>query len=197
MSGRIVFLLQALAIGALAQTPAAQTGIAPAWDMRETFRTLEQRTGRYRTLVQQLPVNQWTAKGAPVAFQKLQENVTREVANLHIVVDDLVRDPERLSLALDVYLRLSSLENSTRPLVEGAKLYDNGQIAGELETVLAENDGARFKLSRYLLDLSKTKETEYSVAEREAQRCQQVVNRNPLAPAPKTQAAPVPAPRTR
>lgn len=190
MTGWTAFLVPVMAIGALAQTPTEQAGIPPAWDMRELFRNLEQRTGRYRSLVEQLRVNEWIAKGAPALYGKQQQDVSREVANFHTVVESLMRDPERLSLALDVYLRLQSLENFTRPLVEGAKNYGSDQVAAELETVLSQNDDARFKLSRYLLDLSKTKETEYSVAEKEAQRCQTVLNRNPLAPAPKQAAVP-------
>lgn len=179
---------------ALAQSTVAQIGVAPAWDMRETLRGLVQQTGKYKTLVDQIKTEEWVAKGAPEAYTRHRDLVKREVGYLNIVAGSLLENPERLSLALDAFFRLQALESFTQSLSDGAKRYQSEQLAKELATVIAENDNVRAKLRQYVLDLSVTKETEYTVVEKEAQRCQSVLNRNPLAPEPKTYSIPASKP---
>lgn len=177
---------------AFSQSTAAQIGVAPAWDMRETLRGLVQQTGKYQTLVDQVKTEDWIAKGAPAAYSRHRDVVKREVGYLGQVAGSLLENPERLSLALDALFRLQTLESFTLALSDGAKRYQSEQLALDLANVIAENDNVRTKLRQYVLDLSKTKETEYSVVEKEAQRCQSVLNRNPLAPEPKPQSAAAP-----
>ncbi len=180
--------------GALAQTAAIPAGVAPAWDMRETLRGLVEQTERFQKVVEQIQPSGWVAKGAPDAYVGQRDVVKREVGYLRTVAGRLYESPERLPLALDAFFRLQSLETYTLSLSDGAKRYQSEQLGSELATLLAQNDGVRAKLRQYVIDLSVTKETEYTVAEKEAQRCQSVLNRNPLAPEPKRNPAPAPSP---
>ncbi len=197
-SFRFLAIFGSFAAGvAVSQSAAGQVGVAPAWDMRATLQSLVDQTGKYKALVDQIRTEEWTAKGAPEGYTRHRELVKREVGYLGIVAGNLKQNPEKLSLALDAFFRLQTLESFTQSLADGAKRYQSEQLAGELSGVIAENESVRSKLRQYVLDLSVTKEAEYTVAEKEAQRCQAILNRNPLAPEPKIYTAPAPKPATK
>src|SRR5258707_7326420 len=90
-----------------AQTPAA--GITPAWDVRTTLTQIQGQVQRYKTLVDQLRVQQWVDGGAPDTYLKQQRVLQTEVGYLTLVTSRLADQPEKLSLALDAYFRLQSL----------------------------------------------------------------------------------------
>lgn len=169
------------ALPAVAQT---EHGIAPAWDIRANLQQLNEQVGRYDSLVKQLQINDWIAKGASETYRRQQEIVQTEVGHLKLVSSRLSNQPEKLSLALDAYFRLQALEGTTAALADGASRYQDQQLADNLNQLLNQNSTSRLKLRQYVMDLSVAKEQEYAVAEKEAQRCQAELNRNPLAPIP-------------
>lgn len=157
--------------------------------MRDTIRNLLDQTNRYKSIVEQIKPSDWVPKGAPDAYVRQRDVAQRELDYLQQVALRLSENPERLPLALDAFFRLEFLETYTVALSDGAKRYQSEQLGNDLATLVAQNSAVRTKLRQYVMDLSVTKETEYTVAEKEAQRCQSVLNRNPLAPEPK--AAPI------
>lgn len=161
-------------------------GIAPAWDVRATMTQLVSQVQRYKAVIDQLQVREWVGKGASEAYLRQQQVVNAEVGHLATVSTQLVDQPEKLSLALDAYFRLQTLESITASLSEAASRYQDHPIGDKLSALMNENAATRVKLRQYILDLSLIKEQEYSVAEKEAQRCQATLNRNPLAPPPVT-----------
>lgn len=163
------------------------------WDVRATMKGLIEVTQRYRAIVDQFKASDWVSQGAPSTYIRLREMVQTEVGYLHTVSSRLSANPEKLSLALDILFRLQSLETLTASLSEGAGRYQNQQLADDLRGLLAQNADTRTKIRQYVMDLSVTKEQEYDIAEKEAQRCQAELNRNPLAPP--VRQSPVVAPR--
>lgn len=163
---------------------AVQVGMAPAWDVRTMMATLIDHSQRYSNLLGNMNISEWVAKGAPDSYARQKDVVQREVGFLGSVARRLSTEPEKLSLALDALFRLQTLEALTSSLAEGSGRYENEKVGEELRSILDQNAATRQRLRQYVLDLSVTKETEYAVAEKEAQRCQSVLNRNPLAPVP-------------
>jgi hypothetical protein len=171
--------------GAFAGQPAARAGVAAAWDARAMLKGLVEQTQRFKTVVDQLNAGDWVAKGASETYARHKQVVEQQVSYLNSVSNQLYQNPERLPLALDVLFRLQSIETFTASLSEGAMRYQSQDLAANLQMLLDQNAGLRSRLREYVMDLSATKETEYAVAEKEAQRCQAILNRNPLAPEPK------------
>lgn len=178
-------VLSCLGGGALAQSPATQTGVAPIWDVRSMLKGLVDQTQRYRGVVEQLQAGEWVSKGASETYVRHKEIVQKQVGYLSSVSNQLYQNPEKLPLALDILFRLQALETFTASLSEGAMRYQSAELAADIQKLIDQNAGLRTQLRNYVMDLSVTKETEYAVAEKEAQRCQAVINRNPLAPEPK------------
>ncbi|MDX1981799.1 MAG: hypothetical protein SFV51_16130 [Bryobacteraceae bacterium] len=178
-------VLSCLGGGAQAQSPATQTGVAPIWDVRSMLKGLVDQTQRYRGVVEQLQAGEWVSKGASETYVRHKEIVQKQVGYLSSVSNQLYQNPEKLPLALDILFRLQALETFTASLSEGAMRYQSAELAADIQKLIDQNAGLRTQLRNYVMDLSVTKETEYAVAEKEAQRCQAVINRNPLAPQPK------------
>ncbi len=165
----------------------AQNGIAPMWDVKAMLQKLVEQTEKYKTTVDRLKVVDWVnQKQASMTYLKQQEMVLAEVGHLKTVADRFANAPEKLSLALDIYFRLQALESVTAALADGVSRYESPENAAALQQLLTDNSATRMKLRQYVMDLSVNKEQEYAIAEREAQRCQAELNRNPLAPVPIT-----------
>lgn len=164
----------------------SSSGIAPAWDVRAMLQQLADQTTKFKTTVDQLKINEWVEKGASETYRRQQQVVQTEAGYLNLVSTRLAAQPEKLSLVLDAYFRLQAIEGQTASLADGAARYQDEQTASALQALITANASSRTKLRQYMMDLSVTKEQEFAVAEREAQRCQAELNRNPLAPPPAT-----------
>jgi hypothetical protein len=177
----------------LGSAACAQNGIAPIWDVKTMLRELVEQTDRYRSTVDKLSVVDWVnEKQASQTYLKQQEVVLTEVGHLKTVAERFSNSPEKLSLALDIYFRLQALESVTAALAEGVSRYESAEKAAVLNQLVSDNSNTRLKLRQYVMDLSVTKEQEFNTVEREAQRCQAELNRNPLAPVPITGPKPKP-----
>jgi hypothetical protein len=76
-------------------------------------------------------------------------------------------------------------------LVDGVRRYQNPAVGDLLVSVVSANSANRDQLRQYITDLAQTKEEEFQVVDREAQRCRGTLMRQP--PARPTAAAPKPA----
>ena len=169
-----------------AQTP----GVATPWDTAPMIASLSTQAARLKPILDQLTPQAWVAKGAPEAYVAQWKGAEDELGYLSDSAKALEKQPERLTLALDTYFRLQSLELRLNSLVEGVRNYQNPAVGDLLIGVAAENSANRDKLRQYISDLALTKEQEFEVADKEAQRCRGVLNKQvpvkPAAPKKKT-----------
>jgi hypothetical protein len=168
----------------------AQTaGIATPWDTAPMVAALSAQAARLKPILDQLTPKDWVAKGAPDAYVAQWKGAEDELVFLADSAKALEKQPERLPLALDTYFRLQSLEIRLNSLVEGVRNYQNPAVGDLLIGVAAENSANRDKLRQYITDLAATKEAEFEVADKEAQRCRGMLTRQtppkPAAPAKK------------
>jgi hypothetical protein len=78
---------------------------------------------------------------------------------------------------------MQALETSLNSLVDGVRKYQNPAVGDLLMGVLGENTSNRDKLRQYITDLAANKEQEFQIADKEAQRCRGMLNRQtPAAP---------------
>lgn len=182
---KLLFCSTLLAWPVLAQT-AAPAGVATPWDTAPMIASLSAQALRLKPILDQLTPRDWVAKGAPDTYIAQWKGAEDELVYLSDSAKALEKQPERLTLALDTYFRLQSLEMRLNSLVEGVRNYQNPAVGDLLLGVAAENSANRDKLRQYITDLAAAKEQEFEVADKEAQRCRGVLSKQvPPKPAPK------------
>jgi hypothetical protein len=145
--------------------------------------SLSAQAARLKPILDQLTPQEWVTKGAPDAYVAQWKGAENELTFLSDSAKALEKQPERLTLALDTYFRLQSLELRLNSLVEGVRNYQNPAVGDLLIGVAAENAANRDKLRQYITDLAATKEQEFEIADKEAQRCRATLNK-PAPPKP-------------
>jgi hypothetical protein len=187
----LIFLPMALALPARAQ------GVSAPWDISQTLGSLAEQTQRLTPILEQLTPQQWEAKGAPAAYTSQWRNARSEVGYLLGASQALRKQPEKLTLALETLFRLQAVESQINSLVDGVRRYQNPAVGDLLVSVVSANSANRDQLRQYVTDLAQTKEQEFQIVDREAQRCRGTLMRQPparSAPAAPKPAAPKPAP---
>jgi hypothetical protein len=168
-----------LAVGASGQSVTAE------WDISKTISALSDQAKRLKPILDQLTPQEWVAKGAPQTYVTQWKGAEDELGYLVGSAQALEKQPERLTAALDTYFRLQSLEQRLNSLVDGVRTYQNPAVGDLLVGVLAENSSNRDKLRQYITDLADTKEKEFQIVDKEAQRCRGQISRQPArTPAP-------------
>jgi hypothetical protein len=191
------FLLTLLAQGqAQAPAPAVNqtqdpAGISAPWDISQTVAALAEHTARVRPLLDQVTPREWVSKGAPDAYVAQWQSAQQELTDLARVAQGLEKQPDRLTIALDTYFRLQSLETRINSLVDGVRRYQNPAVGDLLVSVVGESASNREKLREYISDLAAQKEQEFKIVDTEAQRCRTNLNRQ-AAPRPSPAKAPAP-----
>lgn len=165
---------------AQAQNP----GVTADWDVSPTMDALATQAKRLKPILDQLTPQEWVKKGASDTYVQQWKHAEDELGYLVSSAAATAKEPERLTLALDTYFRLQSLEARLNSLADGVRNYQNPAVGDLLLGVLAENSANRDKLRQYITDLAATKEQEFQIVDKEAQRCRGQLTRQP-APAKK------------
>jgi hypothetical protein len=162
----------------------ATAGIAAPWDVSQAVATLSAQAGRLKPILEQLKPQDWVAKGAPAAYVQQWQSAREELGYLGDTAAVLEKQPEKLTAALDTYFRLQSIEGRLLSLAEGVRKYQNPGVADLLVGVLGDNSANRDHLRQYITDLAVQKEQEFTVLDKEAQKCRVESNRQPARPSP-------------
>jgi hypothetical protein len=168
-----------LAATAIAQTAAPSAGVSSEWDVRKLLDSLDQQAQHLKPIMDQVKPETWIPKGAPDAYVAQSKSAAAELGYLLTSSAALSRDPEKLTLALDTYLRMQAMESTLGSLIQGIRRYQNPALADLAQSLVAENSANRDRLSQYLRDLAAQKEQEFQVVDREAQRCRGMLLNQP------------------
>ncbi|MBI4908199.1 MAG: hypothetical protein HY820_31525 [Acidobacteria bacterium] len=150
------------------------------------LRQLVEQTQSFSAAIERLKVQEWISAGASSTYARQQDVVKTQAGYLRTVAVKLAEDPEKLSLALDAYFRLQSMETFAISLAEAAGRYQDSQAAQQVQELVSRNSATATKLRQYVMDLSVTKEQEYTIVEKEAHRCQAMLNQPPPVGRPAT-----------
>ncbi len=156
------FLLAAVPV--LAQAP---PGVTPAWELKKQLDALVVQTRRLTPLINEVKAQDWEA----ASYREQHKAAKDQVEYLARSAAALASDPEKMTLALDTFLRLEALEKLFDSLSEGVRRYQNPALADLMQSTLSENSAHRAKLQNYLIELVTTKQHELRVANDEAQGC--------------------------
>ena len=180
----------------LAALPARSQGVSAPWDISQTLTSLAEQSQRLLPILEQLTPEKWEAKGAPAAYTAQWRNARSEVGYLLAASEAMKKQPEKLTLALETLFRLQAVEAQVNSLTEGVRRYQNPAVGDLLVSVVSANSANRDQLRQYITELAQTKEEEFQVVDREAQRCRGTLMRQPparpatVAPKPAAPAAP-------
>ena len=185
------YLLPILILPLALVLPARAQGVSAPWDISQTLTSLAEQSQRLLPILEQLTPEKWEAKGAPAAYTAQWRAVRSEVGYLLSASEAMKKQPERLTLGLETLFRLQAVEAQVNSLIDGVRRYQNPAVGDLLVSVVSANSANRDQLRQYITDLAQTKEEEFQVVDREAQRCRGNLMSKPAArPAP---AAPKPA----
>ncbi len=185
------YLLPCLILPLAVALPACAQGVSAPWDISQTLTSLAEQSKRLLPILEQLTPEKWEAKGAPAAYTAQWRSARNEVAYLLGASEAMKKQPEKLTLGLETLFRLQAVEAQVNSLIDGVRRYQNPAVGDLLVSVVSANSANRDQLRQYITDLAQTKEEEFQVVDREAQRCRGTLMRQPpVRPAP---AAPKPA----
>lgn len=166
-----VFFLAAMMASAQAQ-PA---GVTPVWELQKQLDALVAQVRRLDPLLEQMKPEEWGVAG----YREQHKSAREQVEYLSRSASALAREPEKMTLALDAFLRLDALERMLDSLSQGVRKYQNPALADLMLAAVTDNSVHRSRLQSYLTELVSTKQEELRMANDEAQSCRSAALKNP------------------
>ncbi len=145
--------------------------LPPEWDARKLAQSVVEASQRLTPIMAKVNPAEWTSNGAPPAYIYQLERIKNGADYVAISAKQFSADPQKLSAALDTYLRIQWLETQIGSLEQGVRKYQNPALADLLMAAVSDNATARTQLQQYVLDLANYRETEMKVMAKEAQKC--------------------------
>jgi hypothetical protein len=156
-------------------------GVAPEWEVKKTLEEVSGQTKRFAPLVQQLKPAEWVQAGAPEAYVAHRQSLLDEIGYLDQTLAQLGAKPGRMSLALQCYTRMGTIESRMMSLIDAVRRYQNPALADLIQSIMGETAASRDKLRQYAWELVASREQEFEVLEQEAQRCRNMPARPSVA----------------
>ncbi len=147
------------------------------YDAAQLFHTIADQTQKLAPMIEQINTAEWVAKGAAPTYNQLREEALAQ--NKAIVRDmgDLAQHPSKLSDCMSALFRIQSMEMELISLDPGLRKYQNPALADLISSILAEGNRNRDRFREYVVDLTSRKEQQFEVADKEAQRCREILMR--------------------
>lgn len=155
--------------------------LPPEWEVRDNLASLVAGTERLKPLLEAAKPDQWAQKGASDAYQAQWKSVIAEIGYIGRAAGELQRQPERLTLTLETYFRVQSLDSTLSALNEGIRRYHNPALADLISGAMNANAAQCEKLRQFVVQLAAAKEEQFKVMDQEAQRCRVMLSRRPPA----------------
>jgi hypothetical protein len=176
---KCLLILAAAACVARGQGTPAQGGVDSEWDIRKLLASLASEASRLKPILDQSDPKKWKDASAAQSYGSQWQSAQSEIQYLARSTDLFSKQPERLTLALETFFRLESLELTLSSYREGLSRYGNPAVAELLQGTVRENSNNRERLRRYISELAQTKEQEFQIADKEAQRCRTNLSKQP------------------
>lgn len=190
----LVILAASAAAAPMLRAQSDAPGVTPAWELKKRIAALVEQANRLSPLIDEVKPQTWPADAPVASYREQQLSAKREIGYLAQSATSLARDPEKMPIALDAFLRLSALERMLDSLSEGVRRYQNPALADLMQGMISENSTHRNRLQTYLIELIATKQDELRIANDEAQACRGALLKTPVRVARPVTAAPAKPP---
>jgi hypothetical protein len=179
-----------LACAALLRAQAPQApppaGLETDWDVSVVLQELSLHGSRLLPVLDRIDAKSWVAKGASETYAVQLASAREQVKAFSDGAKALARNPEKLSASLELLFRIQAVQNILGSLQEGMRKYDTPAAAQQLAALAAENGVNRERFERYIVNLAASREQEFAVMDREAQRCRGIIATQPPPAAPRS-----------
>jgi len=169
--------LAVVRVAAQSGAPPSVGGLPPEWEVQAQMTALAQHVQRFEPLLAQTHAEDWVKRGAPRAYVDQLGRARAEIGYLVGSSKDLAAHPERLTMALDTFFRMESVDAMLRSLAAGIRKYQNPAVADLLQGLIADTGSDREKLRQYMVALAAYREQQFKVMDEEAQRCRSALSR--------------------
>ena len=159
--------------------PQAPAGLVPDWDIRAILEEMSAHATRLIPVLNQVNVKAWVQKGASETYVAQLQSSKDQTQAIADGAKALARNPEKLSASLELYFRVTGLEDMLGSVGEGIRRYQDPRLADTLASLAAENGANRNRFQSYIVNLAAQREQECAVMDREAQRCRSVLATQP------------------
>jgi hypothetical protein len=160
----------------------AQTGgIRPEWEVRKQLSALADHVQRISPLLDQLKPQDWVSQGAPAAYGDQLKRTRQEIDYLLGTTKELTARPEKLTVALEAFFRMQSVDALLRSVTAGVRKYQNPAAADLLQSMISDTTTDRDMLRDYLVELAADREQQFKIVDQEAQRCRAALSQQPRA----------------
>ena len=148
--------------------------------MAPIFKELADHAGRLLPLIDAANAEAWVRSGgASDTYIAQKQSAMEQTRALAIEAKALSATPEKLSLGLQLMIRLQAVDAMIGSLSDAIRRYQTTREAQELTKVAAESGLTRDRIQMYLVNLAIQREKDYEVMDREAQRCRGIVTQAP------------------
>lgn len=156
-------------------------GLESAWTLRAILDDLMKDNEKLSPLLAQMNPQEWVSKqGASPVYVQQWQTAHAQLNEVMAATKLLAQKTESLPLALDDYFRLEALEVTSRSLEEAVSRYGDRFTADQLNGLIARNFSRRERFRDYIRDLAATSETNFKLADEEAQRCRGIISKEPV-----------------
>jgi len=152
-------------------------------DVAAVFSRISQRAARLDPMLEQLHPNDWVAKGAPDTYVAQWNSLRQQYMAVQSDLADLAQHMDRLADSMKALFRIQAANRALDSLLGGVRKYQNPALADLLESVAAESAADIDRFEQHLIEMADSKEQQYTLVDREAQRCRATLSRQPAAPA--------------
>jgi hypothetical protein len=167
------WLLPLLAVPALAQ----QATVMTEYDAVQLFNTVADQTEKLAPMIEQIKTPDWVARGAAPTYTQLAQGALAQNKAIVTAMHELVQHPTKLSECMSALFRIQSMEMELISLDPGLRKYQNPALADLISSILAEGHRNRDRFRQYVVDLTGSKEQQFEVADKEAQRCRESISK--------------------
>lgn len=147
------------------------------------FNGISQHAARIEPMLQQLRPNEWVAKGASDTYVAQWNSALAQIRAIQTDMSTVAQHPDRITDCMKALFRVQASHQMLGSLMGGLRRYQNPALADLIESVAAEDRSDIDRFQQYLVDLAGEKEQQFTVVDREAQRCRATLLRQPAAPA--------------
>lgn len=147
--------------------------------MQKQLSSLANDVQRVKPVLEQLKPQDWVKQGAPPVYADQLKRTEAEIDYLIGTTKSLMVRPEKLTVALETFFRMQSVDAMLRSVAAGVRKYQNPAIADLLQSLIAGTTADRDNLREYIVELAADREQQFKVVDAEAQRCRASLARQP------------------
>jgi hypothetical protein len=170
-------LLISCAVALCAQTPPPQAppqkqaGLETDWDIGAALQEIGAHAARLLPQLDHIDARSWVDQGASETYAEQLQAAKDQTQSVADGAKALAKNPQRLTVALELYFRMQGIDAMLSSVEEGMRKYQSPASAQALASLQAEAGANRDRLQRYIVNLSAEREQELRVMDEEAQRC--------------------------